>query len=58
MEPSELTELREKVGLTMADCARLFQCPYRTWQNWENGERRVPPMAGVVLELYIKSEEK
>ena len=55
MKPEELTQLRKDAGLTMASAARLFMVPYRTWQNWENGSRRVPPMAGVVLELYKKS---
>ena len=52
MTPSELKELRESADLTMADASRLFKVPYRTWQNWENGERRVPPIAGEILKLY------
>lgn len=56
MTASELKELRESTGLTMADAHRLFKVPYRTWQNWENGSRRVPPMAGVILEMYKGSE--
>jgi transcriptional regulator with XRE-family HTH domain len=55
MKHTELRQLRKDVGLTMADVARLFQVPYRTWQNWELGPTRVPPMAGVILELYKKS---
>ena len=57
MTSQELKKLRKDAGLTMADASRLFKTPYRTWQNWENGERRVPPMAGVILELYIKWEK-
>ena len=56
MKPAELRQLRKDAGLTMADASRLFQVPYRTWQNWENGDRRVPPLAGVILELYKKVE--
>lgn len=56
MTPNELKTLRKSAGLTMASASRLFKTPYRTWQNWENGSRRVPPMAGVILELYKKSE--
>ena len=52
MTPSELKELRQSAGLTMADAHHLFKVPYRTWQNWENGDRRVPPMAGEILKLY------
>lgn len=58
MTASELKELRKSADLTMADAARLFQVPYRTWQNWENGDRRVPPMAGVILEMYKKSRRR
>ena len=56
MTSQKLKTLRKSAGLTMASASRLFRTPYRTWQNWENGSRRVPPMAGVILELYIKSE--
>ena len=42
----------------MADVSRLFKVPYRTWQNWENGDRRVPPMAGEILKLYRKSRRR
>lgn len=55
MKHTELRQLRKSTGLTMADVARLFKVKYRTWQNWELGLARVPPMAGVILELYIKS---
>lgn len=55
MTAAKLRRLRKDAGLTMADASRLFKVPYRTWQNWENGNRRVPPMAGVILELYKKS---
>lgn len=52
MTASELKELRQSTDLSMAECCRLFRTPYRTWQNWENGSRRVPPMAGEILKLY------
>ena len=55
MTHEELRQLRKDAGLTMANASRLFKVPYRTWQNWELGLARVPPMAGVILELYIKS---
>lgn len=58
MKAQELKELRISAGLTMADAHRLFKVPYRTWQNWENGDRRVPPMAGVILEMYRKSRRR
>lgn len=57
MTHTELRQLRESTGLTMTDVAILFKVPYRTWQNWELGLTRVPPMAGVILELYKKSED-
>jgi len=56
MTPSELKELRESAKLSRAAACRLFKVPYRTWQNWENGSRRVPPMVGEILKLYKKLE--
>jgi len=52
MNPEELRELRKAAGLSMRDAARIFDTPYRTWQGWETGERRVPGIAGVVLKFY------
>ena len=56
MTAEELRELRESTGLSRAEACRLFKTPYRTFQNWENGSRRVPPMVGELLKLYKEKE--
>ena len=58
MKHTELRQLRKDAGLTMTDVSRLFMVPYRTWQNWELGLTRVPPMAGVILDLYKQQQDK
>ena len=38
----ELIELRLSTGMNKAQFARYFGIPYRTYQEWELGGRRVP----------------
>lgn len=52
--PKELKEAREATGLLMAEAARLTETPYRTWQNWEDGKRRVPGWPFSWFEMYRK----
>jgi DNA-binding transcriptional regulator YiaG len=52
MTGKELREARRKAGLTMKEAAEASATPYRTWQDWETGKRRVPGIAGAWLELY------
>lgn len=39
----ELTALRERAGLTQAECARLLGVPRQNWNRWERG--RAMPLA-------------
>lgn len=50
----ELRDARKAAGLSMAEAARLTETPYRTWQNWEDGTRRVPGWPFPWLEMYLK----
>jgi hypothetical protein len=50
----ELREARQAAGLTMVQAADLSGTPYRTWQDWETGKRRVPGIARAWLRLYAK----
>ena len=38
----ELIKLRTSTGMNKAQFARYFGIPYRTYQEWELGGRRVP----------------
>ena len=53
MTAEELRESRQMAGLNMKQAAELAGTPYRTWQDWETGKRRVPGIAGAWLKLYV-----
>lgn len=57
MNNKNLRDERKAAGLSMSKASRLFKVPYRTWQSWERGERRVPPMAFEILRLYLLSKK-
>ena len=38
----ELLELRESTGMNRREFAEYFEIPYRTVQDWELGNRRMP----------------
>ena len=44
-----LRKERIKLGLSMSECARRADVPFRTWQKWELGTRRTPEMAFKLL---------
>tara|TARA_R100001086_G_scaffold41712_1_gene18291 strand:- start:594 stop:761 length:168 start_codon:yes stop_codon:yes gene_type:complete len=44
-----LRKERMKLGLSMSECARRADVPFRTWQKWELGTRRTPEMAFKLL---------
>lgn len=52
MTTEELREARKAAGLSMKQAAEESGTPYRTWQDWEGGKRRVPGLAMAWLELY------
>jgi DNA-binding transcriptional regulator YiaG len=52
MTGEELRAARRLAGLTMKQAAELSHTPYRTWQDWETGKRRVPGIAEAWLDLY------
>lgn len=55
LSAKELREARTEMGLTRAEAARQVLVNYRTWQNWERGERPVPSYVRILLEyLRIK----
>lgn len=44
-KPAEILRAREDAGLTQQQAADLLFSSWRTWQDWEAGERRMPPSA-------------
>lgn len=47
--PDEIRQVRESVGLTQSDAARLVYRSTRNWQQWELNER---PMDPALWELF------
>ncbi len=42
--PDEIKEAREAAGLTQAQAAnKIFSDSYRSWQNYESGDRAMHP---------------
>jgi DNA-binding transcriptional regulator YiaG len=54
MTGEELREARKAAGLSMKQAAENSNTPYRTWQDWESGNRRVPGLAFSWLALWVK----
>jgi len=48
----ELRGARKAAGLSMKKIAEMTNTPYRTWQDWEGGKRRVPGLAFAWLEIW------
>lgn len=49
-KPSEILRAREAAGLTQQQAADLLFSSWRTWQDWEAGERRMHPSS---WELFL-----
>jgi DNA-binding transcriptional regulator YiaG len=54
MNGEELREARKAAGISMVAAAELSGTPYRTWQDWERGRRRVPGIAVKWLALWVE----
>jgi DNA-binding transcriptional regulator YiaG len=37
VEPKELKERRQQLGLSVKDAARIFKVTYSAWGKWERG---------------------
>ncbi len=49
MAPAELKQARQLLGLNIKQMAEALQTPYRTYQDWEHGKRRIPGIAEVAI---------
>jgi putative transcriptional regulator len=49
-DKSEIKRAREKAGLSQTEAAKLIYKGLRTWQHWENGDRKMDP---AFWELFI-----
>lgn len=52
-----LLELRESTGMTRTEFCEYFEIPYRTLQDWELGNRKMPEYLLRLIAYKIKMEE-
>jgi DNA-binding transcriptional regulator YiaG len=57
MTPAQLKTARRKLGMNMAEMATTLRTPYRTYQDWERGDRRIPGICQVAVELLQKRDQ-
>ena len=54
MTATELKELRNNLGLSIAKAARQVEVSSRTWSRWESGTQTIPEGAIKLLRLLNK----
>ena len=47
---------REALGLSLVEAAKICNVSHRTWEKWEQGERRVPSFADTFID-YIRMKQ-
>lgn len=51
--PSEIIKCRTDAGLTQTQAAEMVHSGLRTWQQWEKGDRNMPPGLWELFSLKI-----
>lgn len=52
-KPAEISRVREDAGLTQGEFAALVYKGYRAVQEWESGERRMPPDTWELIQIKL-----
>lgn len=52
----ELLELRKSTGMNRRQFAEYFDIPYRTMQDWELGNRKMPEYLFRLMEYKVRME--
>lgn len=52
----ELIELRKSTGMNRKEFAMYFEIPYRTMQDWELGNRKMPEYLLRLMEYKVQIE--
>ena len=52
MTNQQFKQLRQSTGLSVKEITALFNTPYITWYQWEEGIRRLPGIAVVCLKTF------
>lgn len=53
----KVRELRESTGMNRREFSEYFGIPYRTIQDWELGQRKLPEYVLRMMAYVIKMEE-
>lgn len=53
----KLIEIRKKTGMNRREFAEYFGIPYRTVQDWELGNRKMPEYLFRLMEYKIQMEK-
>ena len=54
MDPKRLKKIREDLGLTQREMSSLLDTPFRTYQDWELGNRRIPGICEVAIDCLLR----
>lgn len=52
-----IIELRDSTGMTRREFCEYFQIPYRTLQDWELGNRKMPDYLFRLMEYKLQMEK-
>lgn len=52
-----LLELRDSTGMTRREFCEYFEIPYRTLQDWELGNRKMPDYLLRLMEYKVRMEQ-
>lgn len=56
MDKTPFHALREESGLSLKEFSDMFRIPYRSVQNWDNGERTPPEYVLHMVEYILRDK--
>jgi DNA-binding transcriptional regulator YiaG len=56
MEIEELKAARRELGMNRAELAKRLRTPYRSYVNWERGDRPIPGVCETAIELLLRHD--
>ena len=56
MKPTELRAARKELGMNRAEMAKRLRTPYRAYDKWERGERRIPGVCETAIEMLLRHD--
>ncbi len=57
MKAAELKKIRKKLGFSIKEMSQILETPYRTYQDWELGNRRIPGICEVAVYCLLSSKK-